>query len=86
MMPGQFFAFHHHAEPEVYFGLEGTGIVLIDGTPHELKPGVALFIPGNAVHGIPMAIEPLRFFYTFATDSFDTITYHFEHATLTAQG
>ena len=75
--PGEHFALHRHAHAEVYFGLEGRGTVLIDGKPHELAPGVALFIPGNAEHGVPSVTEPLRWFYVFAADSFDEITYHF---------
>ncbi len=75
--PGEHFAMHRHTHAEVYFGLEGTGTVMIDGTPHTLSPGVALFIPGNAEHGIPAVTEPLRWFYTFAADSFDEITYRF---------
>ena len=79
MAPGETFALHCHPQPEVYFGLEGTGEVLIDGTPHLLAPGVALYIPGGAVHGVPLAKAPLKWFYTFAADSFDDIRYSFLH-------
>lgn len=79
MAAGDTFALHSHAEPEVYFGLEGTGEVMIDGTPFQLAPGVALYIPGGAVHGVPLATEPLKWFYTFATDSFADIHYRFLH-------
>lgn len=75
--PGEHFALHRHSHAEVYFGLEGTGTVMIDGQPHNLSPGVALFIPGSAEHGIPSASETLRYFYTFAADSFDEIIYRF---------
>ena len=75
--PGEHFALHRHAHAEVYFGLEGTGTVMIDGQPHTLSPGTALFIPGNAEHGVPSVNEPLRWFYTFAADSFAEITYRF---------
>lgn len=78
MRPGEHFALHHHAEPEIYFGLEGEGVVMIDGAPHRLAPGIALYIPGNAIHGVPETQEPLRWFYTFARNSFDDIDYHFE--------
>ena len=77
MQPGDHFALHRHAQPEVYFGLEGEGTVMIDGQPHRLAPGIALFIPGNAVHGVPEVAAPLRWFYTFACDSFDQIHYEF---------
>ena len=79
ILPGQHFAAHCHAESEVYFGLEGEGEVMINGTPHRLSPGVALFIPGMALHGVPQVSQRLRWFYAFARDSFDQITYHFPH-------
>lgn len=81
---GQDFTAHHHAEAEIYFGIEGTGTVMIDGAPHRLAPGVALFIPPHAVHGIPAVTAPLRFFYVFATDCFDDITYHWPGASVPA--
>lgn len=79
MQPGETFALHRHAEPEVYFGLEGEGEVLIDGVPHRLAPGVALYIPGMAEHGVPQVTQGLRWLYTFARDRFDQIAYHFTH-------
>jgi quercetin dioxygenase-like cupin family protein len=79
MAAGETFALHSHPEAEVYFGLEGAGEVLIDGMPHSLAPGVALYIPGGAVHGVPLARTPMTWFYTFATDSFANIRYRFLH-------
>ena len=79
MAEGDTFPLHSHAEPEVYFGLEGTGEVMIDGIAHQLAPGVALYIPGGAVHGVPVASGPLKWFYTFAADSFFDIRYRFLH-------
>ncbi|MCZ8079445.1 MAG: cupin domain-containing protein [Rhodobacteraceae bacterium] len=81
MAAGDTFPLHSHAQAEVYFGLEGEGEVMIDGTPHRLAPGVALYIPGGAVHGVPQAYGPLRWFYTFAADSFADIRYSFIHET-----
>jgi quercetin dioxygenase-like cupin family protein len=81
MAAGETFALHSHPQPEVYFGLEGTGEVLMDGAPHPLAPGVALYIPGGAVHGVPLANGPLKWFYTFAADAFSDIDYSFLHET-----
>ena len=39
---------------------------LVGATLHRLKPGVALFIPGAAWHGMPIADQSLRRFHTFA--------------------
>lgn len=77
MAPGDTFALHSHPQPELYFGLEGAVDVMVDGTTHRLKPGVALFIPGNAVHGVLAADQPVRWFYTFAADAFPDIAYTF---------
>jgi mannose-6-phosphate isomerase-like protein (cupin superfamily) len=84
MQPGESFALHRHAEPEVYFGLEGEGEVLIDGVAYAMAPGVALYIPSMAEHGVPDVTQPLRWFYSFARDRFGQITYHFTHETPTA--
>jgi quercetin dioxygenase-like cupin family protein len=77
MQAGDFFALHSHPQAEIYFGLEGEVDVYIDGTLHRLKSGSALFIPGGAVHGVPHADGPVKWFYTFAADSFDEIAYSF---------
>ena len=53
--------------------------MLIDGEPYSLSPGIALYIPGGAVHGVPLAKAPLKWFYTFAADSFSDIDYRFQH-------
>ncbi|NJS40334.1 MAG: cupin domain-containing protein [Rhodobacteraceae bacterium] len=79
MAEGDTFPLHSHPEAEVYFGLEGTGEVMIDGMPHSLAPGVALYIPGGAVHGVPIARTAMTWFYTFAADSFADIHYRFLH-------
>jgi quercetin dioxygenase-like cupin family protein len=79
MAAGDTFALHCHAHAEVYYGLEGEGEVTVDGQKHRLAPGVAIFIPGGAVHGIPLATSSLKWFYTFAANGFSEIQYHFPH-------
>ena len=74
---GDDFARHHHAEPEVYFGIEGSGTVMVGDVPCALAPGVAIFIPSHAVHGIDAVTTRLRYFYVFAADAFDQIDYRF---------
>lgn len=79
LAPGETFALHSHPEAEVYYGLEGRGEVQIDGVAHHLAPGVALYIPGGAVHGVPLAATAMTWFYTFAADAFSDIRYSFLH-------
>lgn len=71
------FAPHHHPEPEVYFGVEGETDVIVDGKPCRLAPGVTIFIPSNAVHGIAAVTQKVRYFYVFAADAFGDIDYRF---------
>jgi quercetin dioxygenase-like cupin family protein len=79
LSPGQDFTLHRHPQPELYLGLTGQATVMIDGTPHLLAPGVALYIPGGALHGLPPVTETLTFYYVFATDGFAEIAYDFPH-------
>jgi mannose-6-phosphate isomerase-like protein (cupin superfamily) len=75
--PGEDFALHCHAEPELYFAIEGMAQIIVDGIPHLMMPESALFIPGGALHGIPAVTTRFRYFYCFATDSFSQIVYEF---------
>lgn len=74
---GDTFALHSHPQAEVYFGLSGHGVISVDGQDFPLSPGTALFIPGGAVHGIARAEQDMSWFYVFAADRFDEITYSF---------
>jgi quercetin dioxygenase-like cupin family protein len=51
---------HSHAEPEVYFGIEAEVDVHSGGAGQRMKPGVALFIPSNAVHGVLAADQHVQ--------------------------
>lgn len=74
---------HRHAPAEFYFGLEGSGIVTIDGTAHVIAAGTAIYVPGNAEHGVLAGADGLRFAYGFAEPGFETIAYHFSAAAST---
>jgi quercetin dioxygenase-like cupin family protein len=77
--PGGVLPLHHHAPAEVYYVLEGEGLAEVEGVPHRLRPGVSLFIPGDARHRTTnTAARPLRFLFVFPTDSFEDVTYHFD--------
>jgi mannose-6-phosphate isomerase-like protein (cupin superfamily) len=41
---------HHPGQEEVYYIFEGAGQVVIDGEPHSIKAGDAVFIPDGRVH------------------------------------
>jgi quercetin dioxygenase-like cupin family protein len=69
---------HRHEQHEAYLVLDGTGVVTIDGTARAVGPGVAVFIPGNALHSVEATGDSdLRVAYVLAADSFDDVEYVF---------
>ncbi len=76
--PGGSLKPHRHAQPEVYFIAEGSGIVTLEGRDAPVAAGTAVFIPGDAEHGIRNEeAATLRFFYCFPADSFSEVVYRF---------
>ncbi len=76
--PGGWLGLHRHSPAEIYFVLEGSGTVSLDGVEHEVEGGAAVFIPGDAEHGIRNSgAAKLRFLYVFPTDSFSDVEYRF---------
>ncbi|GIL01003.1 MAG: hypothetical protein BroJett030_09020 [Alphaproteobacteria bacterium] len=76
--PGGFLARHRHAPAELYFVVEGEGVVTLDGHDRPVKRGDCVFIPPMCEHGVRNeAATILRFLYVFPTDSFAEIEYLF---------
>jgi oxalate decarboxylase/phosphoglucose isomerase-like protein (cupin superfamily) len=56
----------------------GTSARTGTGTEHPVRPGTAIFVPGNAEHGaLNTGSGPLRILYVFPADSFHQIEYEF---------
>ena len=71
--------FHSHPAAEIYYVLEGEGIVTLDGKEHAVTAGSVIFIPGNTLHGVRNDNgAPLHLFYAFAKDSFKDVEYEFQ--------
>ena len=69
---------HRHDQPEIYLILEGTGILTLDGQDTTVTAGSAVFIPGNAEHGLRNESGSLlKLFYVFPTDRFSDVIYRF---------
>ena len=51
---------HHRLSEEIYYLLDGRGLMEIDGEVREVAPGDAVLIPAGAWHQI-RALEALRF-------------------------
>lgn len=41
---------HYHKETEIYFVLQGSGIVVVGGTEEVVQKGSAIIIPSNVAH------------------------------------
>lgn len=77
--PGGILRRHRHAQDEVYFVVEGTGTVTIDGVRSFVQPGAGVFLPGESAHSIECTGETaLRFAYVLAADSFLDVDYRFD--------
>lgn len=69
---------HRHDPVEAYYVLSGEGVVFIDGEPHPVRAGSAVYLPSRAEHGaLNTGAETLRLLYVFAADSFDEVEYEF---------
>ena len=67
-MPGQDFQAHYHAiMEENFYILEGIMTIVVDGTPHDLKPGQFIHLEPNEVHYvINRTSSPARMVSTLA--------------------
>ena len=68
---------HRHEPAEFYLCLMGSGIVTIDGKEHLIDPGSAVFIPGNAEHGVVAGVQGMTLAYGFAQHAFTDVQYVF---------
>jgi len=75
--PGGHLNRHRHEPAEFYYGLSGSGVVTVEGEQFDLRPGIAIYIPGNREHGIEAGSGGLSLLYGFARDDYDTIAYTF---------
>ncbi|KAE8332663.1 RmlC-like cupin [Aspergillus sergii] len=69
---------HHHAQAEIYYILQGRGVVTIDGVQHKVEKGGAVFIPGGMEHSVTNnEEEELKWLYVFPATKFSDVVYHF---------
>lgn len=74
-----FLGHHRHEQPELYFILQGEGLIKVGSIEQKVSKGGLVFVPGNAEHGIRNLSdeEELVWFYCFPTDRFEYIVYEF---------
>ncbi|KAL1628548.1 hypothetical protein SLS56_005780 [Neofusicoccum ribis] len=71
-------ALHRHAQAEIYYILSGTGEVEIEGKRQKVAKDMAVWIPGDAEHGVFCDEgEELRWLYVFPEGKFEDVVYRF---------
>lgn len=74
--PGGALGLHRHPTLELYYFLEGSGIVWLGTKEQPVAPGITISIPADLPHGIRNTGDSvLRLFYVFPADSFSEIVY-----------
>ncbi len=69
---------HRHAQPEIYYLLEGSGLLTVDGKDMTFAAGQTAFIPGHAWHCLRNTSDTvLRLFYVFPADSLADVVYEY---------
>ena len=54
-----------HGEDEVYYVLSGRARLIVDGAPHDVRPGLLLFVPARAEHRFVDIAEDLTLLVAF---------------------
>ena len=74
--PGGALGLHRHPTLELYYFLEGSGIVWLGTKEQRVAPGITISIPADLPHGIHNTGDSvLRLFYVVPADSFSEIVY-----------
>jgi quercetin dioxygenase-like cupin family protein len=76
ILPGGALVLHRHPTLELYYFLEGEGVVRLGDQERKVRPGTTVSIPADVPHGIRnTGGSTLKLFYVFPVDSFDTVEY-----------
>jgi mannose-6-phosphate isomerase-like protein (cupin superfamily) len=54
-----------HTVDEVYYVIEGSGFIKLDGKDHEIRQGTSIFVPAKADHKFHGNKDDLVIFYVF---------------------
>ena len=63
---------HSHAPEQVYFILEGSGVMTVGAQAQEVEAGDCIFIPSDTPHGIRNGGQAVLRYFSAAAPAFDT--------------
>jgi len=68
--PGVHYTRHYHDQPELYFILDGAGVLQGADSEAELGPGTAVYLRSREVHGVDsIGATPLRLFWVYGCET-----------------
>jgi mannose-6-phosphate isomerase-like protein (cupin superfamily) len=70
MEPGGFQDLDAHEPKQMYFILEGQGMMVVDGKARKVQAGDCIFFPSGAEHGLKNSGEGALKYLTAASPSF----------------
>lgn len=70
MEPGGFQHLHSHEPEQMYYILEGLGLMSVDGEDQLVQPGDCIFFPSLAKHGLKNTGEGVLRYLSAASPSF----------------
>ena len=70
MEPGGFQHLHSHKPEQIYFILEGQGLMTVDGEERPVQAGDCIFFPSFAEHGLKNTGEGVLRYLSAASPSF----------------
>jgi quercetin dioxygenase-like cupin family protein len=66
--PHTHYTMHRHAPGEIYYVVEGTGIIYVGDAGWEVNPGDTVYVPAMVPHGIDTHDVTLDTYWFYATD------------------
>jgi len=70
MQPNGFQHLHSHEPEQMYYILEGSGIMTVDNEEQEIVKGDCIFIPSNSKHGLKNTGDTVLKYLSAASPSF----------------
>lgn len=70
MPPGTRYSLHFHKQPELFYGLSGSGELYICDQTIDIIPGKAFYVPKEGIHGMePRGAKPLNMIWVYGTET-----------------
>ncbi len=63
---------HKHAPEQVYFVLEGSGLMTVGTETQEAGPGDCVFVPSDTPHGVRNTGQEILRYFSAAAPAFET--------------